>query len=161
MICTFGGNSTNDCMPNGPGERARLSHALLARSRGRKFDKKCAPFANSPSTTRQPRGAAGIAPDLLGCFSVFCSAHCWLVPGSAKSSSKQVLLSGVRRLDPLGESHRGLTSPRDDLRGFRVAVELYETHLQQFLKALCRVSRQLLPRNGEVLFHVIYDIFER
>src|SRR6266436_5488690 len=103
----------------------------------------------------------GIAPDLLGCFSVFSSAHCWPLPDSAKSSSKQVLLSGIRRLDPLGESHRGLTSPRDDLRGFRVAVELYETHLQQFLKALRRVSRQLLPRNGEVLFHVIYDIFER
>src|SRR5258707_3625303 len=147
-------------MPNGLGERARLSHTLLARSRARKFDNKCAPFANSPSTTRQSRGA-GYRPNLLGCFSVFSSAHCWLVPDSAKSSSKQVLPSGIRRLDPLGESHTGLTSPRHDLRGFCVAVELYETHLQQFLKALCRVSRQLLSRNGEVLFHVIYDIFER
>src|SRR5882762_8044872 len=90
---------------------AQDSHALLARFRARKFDKKCTPFANSPSTTRQPRGAVGIAPDLLGCFSVFSSAHCWLVPDSAKSSSKRVLLSGIRRLDPLGESRRGLTSP--------------------------------------------------
>src|SRR6267143_423568 len=29
VICTFGGNSTNDCMPSGIGERARIYNALF------------------------------------------------------------------------------------------------------------------------------------
>jgi len=40
-----------------------------------------------------------------------------------------------------------------------VAIELDEAHVQQFLEALRRVSRQLLAGNREVPLHGIYNTF--
>jgi len=40
-----------------------------------------------------------------------------------------------------------------------VLRELYETHLQQFLKALCRVSANCCREMGKVLFMSFDDIF--